>query len=175
MRYLHQFFSVPRQACYGVAFAALCILAPQAKGCTVEGMNRFVGQWYGQGNVQEDQDAALETMACRIIFASPQAGHIVTRGICATANETREVSGYLTCSDGRLSGPLLASDQDPEPRLISGSATGQETILELEGLHPTRGDALRYRLRVTFHGLDEMTMRITRGALTALNIRYGRE
>ncbi|GAB5447492.1 hypothetical protein [Gymnodinialimonas sp.] len=138
-------------------------------------MSRFVGQWYGEGNVQEDQDAALETVACRIIFSSPEAGHIVTRGLCATANETREVSGHLTCRGGQLSGPLLASDQEPEPRLISATATETETILELEGIHPSRGDALRYRLRVTFNGSNEMTMRITRGALTALNIRYGRE
>lgn len=175
MRYLHQIFATSRQVCFSVTFTAFCILAQQANGCSVDGMNRFIGQWYGQGDVQEDQDAALETMACRIIFESPEAGHIVTRGICATANETREVSGYLVCSEGRLSGPLLASDHDPEPRLISSSATEQETILELEGIHPTRGDALRYRLRVTFHGLDEMTLRITRGALIALNIRYGRE
>jgi hypothetical protein len=175
MRYFYQICTVSRRVYCGAVFAALCVLAQQANGCTLDGMNRYIGQWYGQGGVQEDQDAALEAIACRVIFDSPEPGYIVTRGICATANETREVAGYLTCSDGRLSGPLLASDQDPEPRLISGRATEQETILELEGIHPNRGGALRYRLNVTFHNLDEMTMRITRGGLIALNIRYGRE
>lgn len=175
MRYFHRIRAPSQQALCGLALTALCALPQQAVGCTVGGMNRYLGQWYGQGHVQEDRDTARESIACRIVFDAAGVGHIVTRGLCATANETREISGYLACSDGHLSGPLLTSDQGPEPRLISGSFIGQETILELEGIHPDQGNALRYRLRVSFHGPDEMTMQITRGVLTALNITYARE
>lgn len=175
MRYFHRIWAPSQKAACSLAIVAFCALPQQAVGCTVEGMNRFLGQWYGQGHVQEDRDTARESIACRIIFDAAGAGHIVTRGLCATANETREVAGYLACRDGHLSGPLLTSDQGPEPRLISGSSLGQETVLELECIHPNQGDALRYRLRVSFQGPDEMTMQVTRGVVTALSITYARE
>lgn len=175
MRNFHRIWASSQMALCSLVLTGLCALPLQAKACTVDGMNRFLGQWYGQGNVQEDRDAALESVACRIIFDAADVGHIVTRGLCATANETREISGYLACVDGRLAGPLLTSVEEPEPLLISSSATEQELILELEGIHPDRGDPLRFRLRVSFDGPDAMTMRITQGVLNALSISYERE
>lgn len=146
-----------------------------AAACTVGSLAPLEGQWLGQGNVQADEDAALEGVACRLVFSSPEPGTIVTRGVCATATETRDVGGYLRCEHGRLEGPLLASSGEPEPRLINGDVQDGQISLDLEGPHPTRGDTVRFRLQVILSGPDEMRMRVTRGGLIALNIGYTRE
>lgn len=162
-----------------IAMLATAVVAvgtvPVVAACTPEDVTRLEGQWRGQGTFRQDEASAKEAIACRVIFSPAGESRISTRGRCATANETRAVSGHLACDGGKWSGPLFAAEDAPMPRFLRDVSSESETILLLEGQDPDTGQWQHYRLILGFPTRDALTVRIVRGPLTALDIRYRRE
>lgn len=165
---------VMRSALLATAAVALGAV-PAVAACTPNDVARFEGQWRGQGTFRQDEASAKEAIACRVVFSRAGEGRVSTRGRCATANETRAVSGHLACDGGKWSGPLFAAENAPMPRFLRDVSGEGETILLLEGQDPDTGQWQHYRLILTFPSKDALTVRIVRGPLTALDIRYRRE
>jgi hypothetical protein len=162
------------------AVLCICIVlgltsAVQAGSCTQERLNTFIGSWTARGAAQINPDATREPIRCQVSFTATSRGRIEATGRCATSTETGDIGGWLECDGDAFSGQFFAFSGEGPPTFIRDISNRESIILVLEGLDPTSGEIERYRLNIESQTPTSMVLRVTRGAWTAMTLRYSRQ